>query len=106
MKVSEKKALEIHLDHDDIIDAIFEYILETNPEIADDWNTDEMEVELRVARNKPDGGGVELRGIVKSAVSLMKDTKTPDEPVMPENERVKEGDIDLGDINWDTGQHP
>lgn len=92
MKVSEKKALEIYLDHEDIVEAVFDYILENNPEIADDWDTEEMEVQFHVARKMPDDSGAELRGIVKSDASLVKDTRASDEPVMPQNEIVKEGE--------------
>ena len=97
MKISEQKKLEIVLDHDDIVEALFESIWECDELRLDDWDQDAMEIVFTPIRNKPDSNGVELRAVITCSEDRKKDTKSvesvvPVEPRMPENEIVKDGE--------------
>lgn len=94
MKISEKRSLEVRLDHSDIMDAILERVLDCNPGIAADWDSDEIEVQFHVVRNLAGDGGVELRAILRGQNDSVSDDDKPSaEPVMPDNEKVREGEI-------------
>ena len=98
MKISERKKLEIVLDHEDIVEALFEWIWEGEDICLDDWDQDGLEIVFTSIRKKPDGAGEELRAVITCSEDLEKDTKAveavvPVEPGMPENEIVKDGHV-------------
>ena len=67
MKLKQSKRLEIVMSHEEIEEALLDWIWNYNSDLADVWDDDELILKFEKVRHKAEGegGGLEVRFIVK-----------------------------------------
>ena len=66
--------MNIEISLGDIVEALFDYIMDNNPDVENDWEREDMDVVFTSMRKLP-GGGDELRATITCSSDVVKSSE-------------------------------